>query len=241
MKVSVVVPAFNEEKLLPRTLAAIQRARGAFADRGWDSELIVCDNNSTDRTAEIAAAGGARVIFEPVNQIGRARNRGASIADGDWLVFVDADSEPSPALFAAAAAAMASGKVLAGGATVKLSGGGWMLRLLAGGWNLISRWGRWLAGSFIFVERAAFQELGGFHPEMFAAEEIDLTRRLRPLARRRNQRMVILHRTPLETSARKAHLYSSRELLAFMLRSVLRPSATVTRREACSPWYDGRR
>ncbi|HAB18250.1 MAG TPA: glycosyl transferase, partial [Verrucomicrobiales bacterium] len=179
--------------------------------------------------------------FEPINQIGRARNTGAAAATGKWLLFVDADSQPSPELFAAAAEAMESGQVIAGGTTVRLQGGGWILPLLAGSWNLVSRWGRWLAGSFIFVERSVFEELGGFNSEMFAAEEIDLTKRLRPLARRRRQRIVILYRTPLETSARKAHLYSSRELLGFLFRSVLRPAATVTRREACSPWYDGRR
>ena len=76
-KVSIVVPAFNEERLLPGSLASIQAASVAFGDAGWQTELIVCDNNSTDRTAEIAAAAGARVVFEPINQIGRARNAGA--------------------------------------------------------------------------------------------------------------------------------------------------------------------
>src|SRR6478609_2442449 len=89
--VSIVVPAFNEEKLIARTLDAIRAAAEAFVRRGWDTELIVCDNNSTDRTAALARAAGATVVFEPVNQIGRARNKGAEAASGDWLVFVDAD------------------------------------------------------------------------------------------------------------------------------------------------------
>ncbi len=81
MRISVVVPAFNEERLLGATLEAIRTAARAFDDRGgW--ELIVCDNNSTDRTAGIARAAGARVVFEPHNQISRARNRGAAAASG---------------------------------------------------------------------------------------------------------------------------------------------------------------
>ena len=67
----------------------------AFTARGWTTELIVCDNNSSDATPAIAAAAGARVVFEPVNQIGRARNAAAAAATGDWLVFVDADSHPT--------------------------------------------------------------------------------------------------------------------------------------------------
>src|ERR1041384_4934890 len=109
MKISVIVPAFNEEKFIARSLRKIKSATGAFTQLGWDSEVIVCDNNSTDRTAEKARAAGATVIFEPVNQIARARNRGASVATGDWLVFIDADSFPSRELFEDLAAAIRSG------------------------------------------------------------------------------------------------------------------------------------
>src|SRR5688572_5819892 len=77
MKISVIVPAFNEEQFLGKTLAQIKAAASALANTGWGTELIVCDNNSTDRTAEIARAAGANVVFEPVNQISRARNSGA--------------------------------------------------------------------------------------------------------------------------------------------------------------------
>ena len=100
MKISIVVPAFNEEKLISSSLQGIKAAASAFHQLGWDSELIVCDNNSTDHTAELARAAGASVVFEPINQIGRARNRGASVAAGDWLIFVDADSIPSAELYA---------------------------------------------------------------------------------------------------------------------------------------------
>src|SRR5688572_1912804 len=84
-----------------------------------DAELIVCDNNSTDRTAEIARAAGATVVFEPINQIARARNRGAAAATGDWLIFVDADSYPTRELLEEVRKAILSG-ALAGGAVVHL-------------------------------------------------------------------------------------------------------------------------
>src|SRR5277367_1047747 len=95
MKISFVVPAYNEEKLIGATLDSIRRTMVAFLEKGWECEIVVCDNNSTDRTAELARAAGAVVAFEPINQIGRARNRGAEAATGDWLIFVDADSRPS--------------------------------------------------------------------------------------------------------------------------------------------------
>jgi len=101
VKISIVVPAFNEQKLISSSLQAINKASAAFERLKWESELIVCDNNSSDRTAELARAEGATVVFEPINQIGRARNRGAAEATGDWIIFIDADSSPSQELFAA--------------------------------------------------------------------------------------------------------------------------------------------
>ena len=120
MKVSVVVPAFNEERVLGKTLGAIRHAMTAFDEVGWSSELIVCDNNSTDRTAAIATEAGALVVFEPVNQISRARNAAAARAAGDWLIFVDADSIPSRELFADVAYTIGRTRCVAGGSTVRL-------------------------------------------------------------------------------------------------------------------------
>ena len=155
--------------MLGESLAQIKASAGAFTKLGWDFELIVCDNNSSDRTAEIARAAGATVVFEPVNQIARARNTGAAAATGNWLVFVDADSHPSAELFQDVAEQIQSGKCLAGGVTVRLD----ERHFVAGGitrlWNCASRSLKLLAGSFIFVETATFREVGGFSNELFVA------------------------------------------------------------------------
>lgn len=241
MKISVVIPAFNEERLLGDSLREVRRAMAAFVERGWATELIVCDNNSTDRTAEIARAAGAQVVFEPVNQIARARNAGAAAATGDWLVFVDADSHPSRELFNDVAAEMVRGHCLAGGSTVRMETSKWVGRMGAGLWNRVSRLRRLMAGSFIFVEAAAFREVGGFSHELFAGEELDLSLKLRAVGKRTGRHIVILHRHPLLTSARKLHLYRQRELLGFFLKAAFAPRRVMRSREDCHPWYDGRR
>jgi glycosyltransferase involved in cell wall biosynthesis len=61
-------------------------------------EIIVVDNNSSDKTAEVANSKGARVVFEPINQISKARNTGAKLAKGEYLIFIDADTQVSPEL-----------------------------------------------------------------------------------------------------------------------------------------------
>ena len=240
MKISVVIPAFNEERLLGGTLAHAKAAMVTFTRLGWETELIVCDNNSTDRTAEIARAAGATVVFEPVNQIARARNSGAAAATGDWLVFVDADSQPSAELFADVAEQIQSSRCLAGGSTVRMDEHFLLAGFFTWIWNWSSRLGHLLAGSFIFVEAAAFRRVGGFNNELFAAEELDLSKRLKKFARKTGREIIILHSHPLVTSARKMRLYTAWDHLKLVTHVIFNRRA-LNRRESCTLWYDGRR
>jgi len=239
--VSVVVPAFNEEQDIAASLRSIRLAMTAFDEIEWDCELIVCDNNSTDRTAEIAREADAIVVFESINQISRARNAGAATAHGDWIVFVDADSHPTRELFVDVIEVIGQGRCLAGGSTVRFETPDRVVAFVGGCWNWISRVTRWAAGSFIFCEASAFRLAGGFSLELYAAEEIDLFRRLKRLARRTGRMIEILHRHPLLTSARKARLYTAREVVTFALRTVMQRGRTLRSPEECFQWYDGRR
>jgi glycosyltransferase involved in cell wall biosynthesis len=241
MKVSIVIPAFNEEKLLPDTLRAVDLAREAWRDLGWESEVIVCNNASTDQTGAVAQAGGARVVEESINQIGRARNTGARAATGDWLLFLDADSLPSRALFSAMATAIQDRRCLAGGTTLQLDGGPLAGHLVAAMWNRWSQISRWIAGAFVFVETTSFWAANGFDERLYASEEIELSKKLKRMARSQGRKVVILSDTPLLTSARKMRLYRPHELFGFFFRAIFRPYHTITHREACLPWYDGRR
>jgi glycosyltransferase involved in cell wall biosynthesis len=242
MRVSVVLPAFNEEKLLPAALAAVRDAAVAFTVCGWEWECVVCDNNSTDGTAAVARAGGATVVFEPVNQIGRARDAGARAATGEWLVFIDADSTPSAELFADIAERIASGRALGGGSTVELEPGTpRYARFVCGIWNLCSRLAGWAAGSCVWVEAEAFRAAGGFGTEYYAGEEVFLSRRLKTLARRSGRRFVILAQHPLRTSSRKLKLYTLTEAGRFFFRMLFTAGRAAKRPDACHLWYDGRR
>ncbi|TMG72860.1 MAG: hypothetical protein E6H75_14630 [Betaproteobacteria bacterium] len=93
----------------------------------------------------------------------------------------------------------------------------------------------------MFLEAAAFREVGGFNQQLFAAEEIDLFRRLKRLARHKGRTIVILRRHPLVTSDRRIRLYKWSEHLALMVKIVFSAGRTLRSRTACFPWYDGRR
>ena len=79
MFISVVVPALNEEKYIGHCLSSL---RAQHYPREL-YEIIVVDNASTDRTAEIARRFGLKVVFEPQRGVGRARHRGAQEARGE--------------------------------------------------------------------------------------------------------------------------------------------------------------
>ena len=80
---SVVIPAYNEEELLPRLLDSLR------GQTYRDFEVVVADANSTDRTRAIAASYGCRAVEGGLPAVGR--NRGAAAATGDILLFLDAD------------------------------------------------------------------------------------------------------------------------------------------------------
>ena len=106
---SFIVPAYNEERLLGSSLAAIHRAAAAT---GEPYEVIVVDDGSTDQTSAVAEASNARVVRVAHRQIAATRNSGAKVAIGDLFVFVDSDTTVNAEVIQAAIAAVRAGATL---------------------------------------------------------------------------------------------------------------------------------
>ncbi len=241
MLLSVVIPAFNEEKALPACLASVRSAIEA-CQLSSECEVIVCDNNSTDRTAELAAAGGAKVVFEPQNQISRARNAGAAAAAGSWLLFIDADSLLDPRnLSRVAALARESGRVAGGGCVVAIDGLPWWARPTVAAWNAWSRLARVAAGSFVFCEAALFRAVGGFSLEFYAAEELDFSKRVKLAATAQNRTFTVLSGVPHVSSGRKFQKYSALQMTGYLARAIFGYRKLVRSKEQLDFFYDGRR
>jgi glycosyltransferase involved in cell wall biosynthesis len=231
-RLSCIVPAHDEAPLIVGTLRALQ---AAGRDCGVPWEVIVVDDASSDATAELARAEGARVVRVEARQIAAARNAGAAVARGDVFVFVDADTQVSRPVLRAVVAACAAGAV-GGGAVPRFDE---PLPRLARLWvpilaKLYLR-AQLAAGCFLFCRADAFHDVGGFDERLFAAEEVALSRALRRLGR-----FVILPDEVL-TSGRKLRTHSGFELLGVFGRLLLAGRKGLHDRSLLGVWYGPRR
>ena len=241
MLLSIIIPAFNEERELPGCLDSVTRAVAACG-LVEESEVIVCDNNSRDSTAEVARSHGARVVFEAVNQISRARNAGAAIATGSWFLFIDADSRlAAENLRRVADFARSNAPVAGGGCVIGLTNAPWWMAPGVFGWNLFSRISRSAAGSFVFCRAADFRAIGGFNQELFAAEEYDFSLKLKNYGRNHGTSFVILGGKPHLSSGRKFRLHTPGQLVCMLARLAIHPHRIIRNRDELSFFYDGRR
>lgn len=228
MRVSIIIPAHNEERLLPHTLAALQAAIERLVQ---PFEIIVVNDASTDRTAQIARAHGVRVLDVDLRQISAVRNAGARVATGDVLVFVDADTLVPRATLRMALGALRNGAV-GGGAQVQFERISWFqhqfARAFASLWLSLMRLA---AGCFIFVRREAFEAVGGFDERYFIGEELFLSRALK-----KRGHFVMLG-SPVLTSSRKLETAPTCQLLALTVRLLRQGPPAWQRREGLELWY----
>jgi glycosyltransferase involved in cell wall biosynthesis len=230
--ISFIIPAHNEERLLGRTVSAIDHAARTL---GEPFEVIVVDDASTDRTAAIARAHGVRVVSVQYRQIAATRNAGAREASGEMLVFVDADTIVTENAVRAAIAAMRGGAA-GGGCAFRFDGRVPLYgRVLAAVAVPLYRAVGLASGCFLFCTREAFTAAGGFDETLYGAEEAAMSRALR-----RQGRFVVL-REFVTTSGRKLRAHSGREVLGILLRLALAGPKAVRRRDSLDIWYGERR
>jgi len=185
--VSVVIPAYNEEKYLPLCLESIKKQ-----DYAAEYEVIVVDNASTDNTAKIALDWGTRVVYESKRSPACARQKGAEAATGEIIAFIDADTQ-APTCWLSTIVS----RLVQEPETVVISGPyaycdvGRIARIATYASNFISiitdqlfrkafNKGGAIWGCNFAVRRSALLEIGGFDTSIkFYGEEYELSLRLK--------------------------------------------------------------
>ncbi|KJH86726.1 glycosyl transferase family 2 [Pseudomonas fluorescens] len=179
-RVSIVIPMFNEARHIGRTLLA---AQAAAHQAQLECELIVVDNGSDDHGPRIANELGARVLIVPGVHIGALRNRGAAVASGEWLAFIDADIEmPADWLKLLVEMEGRQGDVLGLDLDTPRQAPwfaqAWQRRSQRPGARPLHRV-QWLPSANLLMRRTWFEQVGGFDESLRTGEDKDFSLRLR--------------------------------------------------------------
>src|SRR5688500_5652596 len=201
MNLSVVIPAYNEEKYLPATLEALISALGSIKG----AEILIVANASTDATRKVAEAYKARVVTEHEHNIGKVRNTGGNSATGDVFVFLDADTIVRAGLFEEIIDAMADPRCVGGSVAVEYDAHirrRW-IKFYLGLALFVGRLTKIRQGALQFCRREAFLELDGYDTAIYVGEDIEFHWRLDKHARERGGHTVFIEEPKVKTSSRR--------------------------------------
>jgi len=234
MKISIVIPAYNEEKCLPATL---EKIGAALTVAGCDSEVIVVDNESTDETAPIAESFGAKVFSETEHNIARVRNTGAKNSSGDVLIFVDADTIVPEKLFQTIANQMKDEEFFGGAVAVdyELFKRKWMKYYLLG-WKFWGNLFNMKQGASQFCRKSIFDEIHGYDETVYMGEDVMFYWRLSKFAKQKGGRLLFIENPKVTTSARRFDRMSVWKTL--LLTHPLFILLTSKRKRFWKDWYE---
>ena len=189
-KVSFIIPALNEEKGIPVLINNIRRL-----DKNYNYEIIVADNNSTDKTREIAETMGAKVIRnskDAPKTIANVRNTGASIASGEIFIFCDADTviqDPNkflPEVFLV----LENPEIIGGAPSISIfpDEANWKDKISHFFYNNIVHLSfmtkfTLCGGECQVVRKSSFREVNGYNVDIVHAEDCDFFRRLHKIGK----------------------------------------------------------
>ncbi len=176
MKLSIIIPAYNEEKYLPRLLKSINAQR-------YPCEVIVADAESEDATRMIARAFGCEVVNARRGKPAYARNAGALAASGDLLLFLDADVILTKNFLRDNVYEFLRRRLDVAGGYLKSTGRGFFdflaIDFFANLWLYFSQYtSPDVFGACIFAHKRAFHLVGGFDETITFGEDLDFVKRV---------------------------------------------------------------
>ncbi len=179
--ISIVIPAYNEEKLISKCLDTLVNQK---TDKKF--EVILADNNSTDKTVEIAEKFSSKlnlkIVHEKKQGRGAARYAGFKKASGDIILSADADAFFPPTWVEDLSNALIQSNAVAVTGSLKINDCGWfknnlfnnlIVPLSVVGYRLVIRH-YWLNGFNFGVYKDAYEKSGGFNPQLNSEEDVDL-------------------------------------------------------------------
>src|SRR3989344_6186702 len=173
--ISVIVPAYNEEKYLTRTLQSVKK-------QGVKNELIVVCNGCTDKSFDIAKKYADKTFNLKERNVSKAKNFGAENAKYKNLVFLDADTILRDGVLNAVESFLSKGKFFG---TSKGKGTGFKNKIYFGFKNSVNKFRPWSNG-FVFCNKKIFSEINGFDENLTRGELRDFFNRAKGKYKRVN-------------------------------------------------------
>jgi len=240
-KISLIIPAYNEEKFLGKTLDSVHTAKKTYKYPSL-IEIIVVNNRSTDDTEKIAKRFDARVVVEKERRIASVKNRGADVAEGEIIGFLDADSRITPNMFNSIDDAMSSNEYIGGGTDIKIDRRSLGIFCTYCITIYPARWLLGVAGGLIFTEKKTFQELGGFDEGLYCAEDSKFILELKKHGKRKGKKFMIIMSDYVTSSARSFDKFGDWYYFTNLLRSLFRMKSIFKDKEFSNKfWYDIKR
>lgn len=235
---SVIVPAWNEEKYIARTIESLQRASAVYErERGATAEIIVVDNNSTDRTAAVAREHGATVVFEPVNNIGKARNAGARSARGQFIAFCDADNQITENLLGLIHDHLTDPRIAGGGTWIEPERRNLKISFFYFIWGIYVTFSRVGVG-MMHCRKTDFDAFGGFDETIYAAEDVQLAYDLRRIGQPRGQKFELIRAGWIITSTRKLDQTPLPVMIGKLIGFAFGLQKKIRNKKYCEHWYE---
>jgi len=216
---SIIVPAHNEEALLPRGLDAVERA---ITRSGLSAEIVVVANRCTDHTESIAAARNTVVVRDRHRNIAATRNAGVAVSQGEIVVTIDADTVMHPDALTEVDRLVRTGTYVGGGCRFVLernSLGLVLTRFVVTSATALSRTG----GVMYWCSREDFDAIGGFDEARLVAEDLDFAYRLRRHGRATKRRFRNLRDAPATVCARKFDTFGDWHYLTRLATAIVHP------------------
>lgn len=198
-KISVVIPAHNEEKYISGCLSAIEIAKKQITVA---VEIIVVLNRCDDLTESIARHFGVVTIVDESRCIAAVRNRGIAEATGDVLVTCDADSRLHPRSLLLVMEALGKPDIIAGGMPIRYDRRSLGIRASELCLDIAVKLTGLSAGAF-WGRTHDFRAISGFDENFLIIEDVDFARRLKAYGKSKKMRYICLDKAPLQTSSRK--------------------------------------
>lgn len=234
-RLSIIIPAYNEQGYLPRLLDSVARAASLYVGGYEAVEVIVADNMSTDSTGMIARERGCRLVRVERRTIAAARNGGAAVATGDVFCFIDADMVVHPASFNAIDRTIRH-EDCCGGAT------GWVLERYSFGLRVtnmvavgLSR-ALGISAGIVFCRADIFDKVGGYNEEKSFAEDVEFFRAMRRVGKHHGLKAVLTTGTPAVVSTRKFDTHGDWHMFRMFLWIPFRYGSL--KRCVHAYWYD---